>query len=72
MAYARHEITLHTRIALPVKSFKHKLFTEEQMDKYLVTTCGKIKFNNILPDSYPFISEAIKKILKELLLTSSS
>ena len=61
MAYARHEITLHTRIALPVKSFKHKLFTEEQMDKYLVTTCGKIKFNNILPDSYPFISEATKE-----------
>ena len=61
MAYARHEITLHTRIALPAKSFKHKLFTEEQMDKYLVTTCGKIKFNNILPDSYPFISEASKE-----------
>jgi len=60
MAYQRKEITLHTRIALPVRSFKHKLFTENQMDKYLVTTCGKIIFNEILPDSYPYINEASK------------
>ena len=61
MAYERKEITLHTRIALPVRSFKHKLFTEDQMDKYLVTTCGKIIFNEILPDSYPYINEASKE-----------
>src|SRR5574344_67265 len=61
MAYERKEITLHTRIALPVKSFKHKLFTEEQMNQYLVTTCGKIKFNEILPDSYPYVAEASKE-----------
>ena len=57
MAYERREITLHTRIALPVKSFKHKLFTETQRDKYLVTTVGKIKFNEILPDSFPYLNE---------------
>ena len=28
MAYERREITLHTRIAIPVDSFKYKLFTE--------------------------------------------
>ncbi len=61
MAYYRKEITLHTRIVLPVKSFKHKLFTQEQMDKYLVTTCGKIIFNEILPDSYPYINEPSKE-----------
>lgn len=60
MAYQRKEITLHTRIALPVRSFKHKLFMDEQKDKYLVTTCGKIIFNEILPDSYPFINEGTK------------
>src|SRR5699024_9129896 len=38
MAYERREITLHTRIAIPVDSFKHKIFTEEQHGKYLVTT----------------------------------
>ncbi len=61
MAYSRKEITLHTRIVLPVSSFKHKLFTEEQMDKYLITTCGKIIFNEILPDSYPYINEPTKE-----------
>lgn len=57
MAYERREITLHTRIALPVDSFKYKLFTESQKGKYLVTTVGKIKFNEILPDSFAYINE---------------
>ncbi len=60
MAYERKEITLHTRIVLPVRSFKHKLFTDEQKDKYLITTCGKIIFNEILPDTFPFINEPTK------------
>ena len=57
MAYERREITLHTRIAIPVDSFKYKLFTESQKGKYLVTTVGKIKFNEILPDSFAYINE---------------
>ena len=61
MAYERREITLHTRIAIPVKSFKYKLFTDEQRDKYLVTTVGKIKFNEILPDTFPFVNEGTKE-----------
>ena len=60
MAYERREITLHTRIAIPVKSFKYKLFTDEQKDKYLVTTVGKIKFNEILPDTFPYVNEGTK------------
>ncbi len=61
MAYERREITLHTRIAIPVNSFKYKLFTEEQKNKYLVTTVGKIKFNEILPDTFPFVNEGTKE-----------
>ena len=61
MAYERREITLHTRIAIPVKSFKYKLFTEEQQDKYLVTTVGKLIFNEILPDSFPYVNEGTKE-----------
>ena len=57
MAYERREITLHTRIAIPVDSFKYKLFTEQQKGKYLVTTVGKIKFNEILPDTFAFVNE---------------
>ena len=57
MAYERREISLHTRIAVPVDSFKYKLFTENQKGKYLVTTVGKIKFNEILPDTFAYINE---------------
>ncbi|MDD4035953.1 MAG: DNA-directed RNA polymerase subunit beta' [Bacilli bacterium] len=57
MAYSRGEITLHTRVAVPVKSFKYKVFTEKQQSKYLVTTAGKLIFNEILPDSFPYINE---------------
>jgi DNA-directed RNA polymerase subunit beta' len=58
MAYDRREISLHTRIAIPVNSFKYKVFIEEVKNKYLITTVGKIKFNEILPDSFQYISEA--------------
>ncbi len=64
MAYERREITLHTRIAVPVNSFKYKIFTEEQHGKYLVTTVGKIKFNEILPDSFPYINEPSDENIK--------
>ena len=60
MAYERKEVTLHTRIAIPVRSFKHKLFMEDVMDKYLVTTVGKIKFNEILPDTFQYLNEPSK------------
>ena len=66
MAYERREITLHTRIALPVSPFKHKLFTDDKKDKYLVTTVGKIKFNEILPDSFPFVNEPTDENIQQI------
>ena len=57
MAYERRELTLHTRVVVPVDSFKYKLFTDSQKSKYLVTTIGKLIFNEILPDSFPYINE---------------
>ena len=66
MAYERRELSLHTRIALPAKSFKYKLFTDEQRDKYLVTTAGKIIFNEILPDSFPYINEGTKENIENI------
>ena len=66
MAYERREITLHTRIAIPARSFKYKLFPDEYLDKYLVTTVGKLKFNEIFPDTFQYIndgsSENIEKV----------
>ena len=66
MAYERRELTLHTRIAIPVDSFKYKIFTEEQHGKFLVTTVGKIKFNEILPDSFPYINEPTDENIQQI------
>ena len=66
MAYERREVTLHTRVAVPVDSFKYKLFTEEQHGKYLVTTIGKIIFNEILPDSFPYINEPSDENIQQI------
>ena len=58
MAYQRREIKLQTRIAIPVNSFKYKVFLDSNKNKYLVTTPGKIIFNEILPDSFPYLCES--------------
>ena len=60
MAYDRGEIDLHTRLIVPVNSFKHKIFLDSQKDKYLITTVGKIKFNEVLPDAYQYINDGSK------------
>ncbi len=57
MAYERREVDLHTRIAIPVSSFRHKIFPDAYMDKYLVTTVGKLKFNEIFPDTFQYIND---------------
>lgn len=66
MAYERRDITLHTRVCLLAKSFKYKVFTDSQKEKYLVTTAGKIIFNEILPDTYPFINEASRENIENI------
>ena len=57
MAYYRGETDLHTRIVIPVNSFKHKVFLDSRKNQYLVTTVGKILFNEVLPDSFPYVNE---------------
>ncbi|MDR4968194.1 MAG: DNA-directed RNA polymerase subunit beta', partial [Acholeplasmataceae bacterium] len=56
LAYQNQEIGLHTRIVVDPKSINQK-FTEEQRNKYLVTTLGKMIFNRILPPSFHYLNE---------------
>lgn len=56
LAYQHDEIGLHTRIIVDPKSINQK-FTDEQKNKYLVTTLGKLIFNRILPASFPYLNE---------------
>ena len=66
MAYERREINLHTRLAIPVKSFKHKVFMDSQKDKYLITTVGKLKLNEVLPDAYQYINDGSKENIEKM------
>ncbi len=66
MAYERREITLHTRIALPVRGFRHKIFPDTYQDKYLVTTPGKLLFNEIFPDTFQYINDASDENIERL------
>ncbi|MCL6617199.1 MAG: DNA-directed RNA polymerase subunit beta', partial [Anoxybacillus ayderensis] len=54
LAYHNGYVHLHTRIAVHAGSLKNETFTEEQNNKLLVTTVGKLIFNEILPKSFPY------------------
>ncbi|MGL4372802.1 MAG: DNA-directed RNA polymerase subunit beta' [Turicibacter sp.] len=60
MAYANGYVTLHSRIALNAKTINNMTFTEAQNSKYIITTLGKVIFNNILPKTFPFLNEPTK------------
>ncbi|HEY8364906.1 MAG TPA: DNA-directed RNA polymerase subunit beta' [Haloplasmataceae bacterium] len=57
MAYDNKYITLHTRIVLPVESFPHHKISDEYNNHYLVTTLGKLIFNDIFPAEFPYLNE---------------
>ena len=47
-------------LRLHASSLKNQTFTEEQNKKFLITTVGKLIFNEILPKSFPYINEPTK------------
>ncbi|MFJ7408635.1 MULTISPECIES: DNA-directed RNA polymerase subunit beta' [unclassified Lysinibacillus] len=57
IAYDTGHVHLHTRIAIKASSLNNPTFTEEQNNMFLLTTVGKVIFNEILPESFPFINE---------------
>jgi len=59
-AYQNGFISLHTRIAVPANRLGKTSFTEEQNKALLVTTAGKIIFNEIFPPELPFINAPTK------------
>ncbi|MMZ46864.1 DNA-directed RNA polymerase subunit beta' [compost metagenome] len=65
-AYANGHITLHARIAIPPKSLNKTSFTPKQAEAPLmVTTVGKLIFNEIFPPELPFINEPTKANLQK-------
>ena len=57
MAYQTQQIHLHSRIAIPARNLKKTCFTKEQENMYLLTTVGKVIFNNMFPEDFPFLNE---------------
>ena len=57
IAYQNGHVHLHTRIALQANSLNNQTFTEEQNSKFLLTSVGKVIFNEILPETFPYINE---------------
>ncbi|MGM8212750.1 DNA-directed RNA polymerase subunit beta' [Virgibacillus sp. W0430] len=64
IAYQNGYVHLHSRIALHAGSLNNKTFTDKQHNQLILTTVGKIIFNEILPDSFPYINEPTKANLE--------
>ncbi|PWI58611.1 DNA-directed RNA polymerase subunit beta' [Sulfoacidibacillus thermotolerans] len=63
LAYQYGQISLHSRIVIPARVLEKTSFTPEQEKALLVTTCGKILFNEIFPPEFPYINVADRKNL---------
>ena len=56
-SYQNGFVHLHTRVAVHAGSLDNETFTAEQKEQLLVTTVGKLIFNQILPNTFPYINE---------------
>ncbi len=57
LAFENKEISLHAVIAIRGSSLGNAPITEEQREGYLLTTVGKLIFNEILPKSFAYLNE---------------
>ncbi|MCQ2814887.1 MAG: DNA-directed RNA polymerase subunit beta' [Bacilli bacterium] len=56
LAYQTKQISLHNRVAILGSALMKKGFTEEMNKSYLVTSVGKIIFNQIFPSDFPYLN----------------
>src|SRR5699024_3256650 len=64
IAYQTGHVHLHSRIAVQAGSIKNPTFTDKQNSQLLLTTVGKIIFNEILPETFPYINEPTNQNLQ--------
>ncbi len=64
MAYQNKLIHLHTRIAIVASTLNKDCFTETQNKSYLITTVGKIIFNEMFPSDFPYVNYITKESLQ--------
>ena len=61
LAYQTRQIHLHNRIAILGRALMKKGFTEEMNRSYLITSVGKVIFNQIFPSDFPYLNEVNSK-----------
>ncbi|WP_125981934.1 DNA-directed RNA polymerase subunit beta' [Loigolactobacillus iwatensis] len=57
LAYQNGYVELHTRIGLSTNSLLDKPFSDEQRNKIMITSVGKVAFNAILPKDFVYLNE---------------
>jgi DNA-directed RNA polymerase subunit beta' len=57
LAYQTKQIHLHNRVAILGKAVNKIGFTDTMNGSYLLTTVGKIFFNQIFPSDFPYLNE---------------
>ncbi|HFL5474098.1 TPA: DNA-directed RNA polymerase subunit beta', partial [Streptococcus pyogenes] len=57
MAYRNGYAHLHSRVGIAVDSMPNKPWKDSQRHKIMVTTVGKILFNDIMPEDLPYLQE---------------
>lgn len=57
-AYNAKTVHLHTRIAIKASSLNNRTFTEKQNQGYLITSVGKVFFNDIFEKDFPYINDS--------------
>ena len=69
MAYANGVVSLHNRIAIPASAIHKDEGTgipEGVMHKYLITSVGKVIFNEVFPDDFRYINDKPETSLEEM------
>ncbi|MFD1021197.1 DNA-directed RNA polymerase subunit beta' [Thalassobacillus hwangdonensis] len=64
IAYQNGYVHLHTRVAVYAGALNNQTFTEEQNSQLLLTTVGKLIFNEMLPASFPYMNEPTQENLE--------
>ena len=57
LSYQTKQIHLHNRIAIPGFAIHKAGLTEEMSNGYLITSVGKIIFNQIFPGDFPYLNQ---------------
>ncbi|MFI3284189.1 MAG: DNA-directed RNA polymerase subunit beta' [Erysipelotrichaceae bacterium] len=64
IAYQKNIVHLHNRIAIVASSLNKEGFTQQQKRSYLITSVGKVIFNEVFPSDFPYLNDVTAESLK--------